>query len=416
MNAPQKSILDMSDAEVMAMSSPPPATSTATTGDESDDTDDANGTPDATDTVTPPDPAAEDGADAAGTNTDDTGADAAADPDGAAAGGDGTGAGQGDAAGDAGDVAAVAKPDAPAPSDAKPADTPVPQPGVKPAGPSTDAEFAAVGKELFVPFKANGKDFQVESIDEARKLMQMGCNYTKKLQELQPVKRIITMLSNNQLLDEGKLAYLIDLEQKKPEAIQKLLADSQFDPLTADKEAAARYTPGPHQVSDLELQFTEALDEVAASPTGGELISEVQGQWDPASKQALFQNPALLRTINEHKAMGLYAVIHAEVERQRTLGQIPASTPYLQAYKAMGDMLHEQGRLQPQATQRAAPAAVVPAAPVETRVVAPPVQVAASDKAKAAASTKSSTPAAKGQVNYLDLSDDEFQKQVGARL
>ena len=415
-NNNEPSFLEMDDATVMAMSSPTPIPAGSAEGDD---------TPPAAaeapqEPAAAPSPAAEeDGEDAGAANNDGSDAGAPAGPNGAAAGGDGTGEGQGDGDGAGGGATPEDEPGKPP---AKPDTAPNPadklqdgKPADKPAATST-VDFESVGKAVMTPFKANGKDFQVQSADEAVKLMQMGVNYTKKMQELQPVKRIITMLSNNQLLDEGKLAYLIDLDKKNPQAIQKLLADSNFDPHAVDKDAADSYTPGQHQVSDLEVQFAEALDEVAASPTGSALISEVQGQWDQASKQALFQNPALLRQINEHKAMGLYDVIHAEVERQRTLGQIPAGTPYLQAYKAMGDMLHTQGRLVPpqQAQAPAAPAVIT--APVETRVVTPPAQVVANDKAKAAAPTKSTRPAAPAQINYLDMPDEDFQKQLAGRV
>ena len=35
--------------------------------------------------------------------------------------------------------------------------------------------------KLFAPFKANGKDIKVDSVEEAIALMQMGANYSKKM-------------------------------------------------------------------------------------------------------------------------------------------------------------------------------------------------------------------------------------------
>ena len=51
--------------------------------------------------------------------------------------------------------------------------------------------------------------------------MQMGAGYGRKLQDMQPHLKTLRMLEKNNLLDEGKLSYLIDLDQKNPDAIKK---------------------------------------------------------------------------------------------------------------------------------------------------------------------------------------------------
>lgn len=207
-------------------------------------------------------------------------------------------------------------------------------------------DYEAAYKKIMAPFKANGREIQLQSPEEAIKLQQMGANYTKKMQALQPNLRLVKMLENNELLDEGQLSYLIDLHQKKPEAIQKLLADSKFDPLEADVEKAATYVPGDHRVSESEVQFQTVLDDVESTPTGQELISEVAKQWDADSRQALFKDPRVLTEINNQKANGLYGLISAEVERRRVLGDLQG-VPFLTAYEAVGKDLHAKGLLVP---------------------------------------------------------------------
>ena len=264
-------------------------------------------------------------------------------------------------------------------------------------------------KILGQPIKANGKDFQVRSPEEAERLIQMGLNYTKKMQAWQPRMRVVTMLENNGLMDEAKLSHLIDLSKGDPLAIQKLLADSKFDPMTVDADKAASYKPGSHQVSDAEMAFNAALDDLESSDTGVELITEVSKQWDEQSRQAVFQNPDILRTINEQKQLGLYARIVTEMDHLKTLGHLQG-VPFLQAYKAVGDMLHDQGRLNPNAAPKQ------PEEPVETRVATPAPKVANAAKAAAASPTKASPAAVKTEQNFLDLPDDQFLKQMQGRV
>lgn len=292
----------------------------------------------------------------------------------------------------------------------KPVETTVTDPAAPrdPLTYSAEEKVAAFDK-MMAPFKANGRDFKVQSPDEAIRLQQQGANYTKKMQTLQPQLRIVKMLENSKLLDENKLAHLIDLSQGNPLAIQKLLADTGFDPMTVDKDKATDYKPGNHQVTDLEFQFNTALDDVLETPTGQELVNEVHGQWDKASKQVLFENPELLTSMNQQKANGLYKLITDEVERQKVLGTIGPEVPFLQAYRAMGDMLHAQGRLKP----AAAPTPSVPAQqPTEIRTAVPASPVTNSDKAAAAATTKAAGTVEKPVPNFLGQSDEEFMRDL----
>lgn len=55
---------------------------------------------------------------------------------------------------------------------------------------------------------------ELRDSSEAVQLMQKGANYTRKMQDIAPHRKVLLMLENNGLLDEGKLSYLIDLEKK----------------------------------------------------------------------------------------------------------------------------------------------------------------------------------------------------------
>lgn len=269
-------------------------------------------------------------------------------------------------------------------------------------------EEKAAALDQLMTFKANGREVKLETPEEALKLQQMGANYTKKMQALQPVLRVVKMLENNKLMDEAQLSYLIDLHQKKPEAIQKLLADSAFDPLTADVEKAAEYVPGDHRVSENEIQFETILEEVESSPTGPELIAEVAQQWDADSRQALFKDPRLLIAINDQKANGLYGRIAGEIERRRVLGDL-RGVPFLQAYEAVGKDLQAKGLLVPEA---AVPRQEAPV----TRVVVPAPAVANSERAKAAMPTKAVTTPSKQDFSPFEVPDDEFMKKMEGRV
>ncbi len=216
-------------------------------------------------------------------------------------------------------------------------------------GPKTAEEFEAAYKKLMAPFKANGRELTPSSPDEAVRLMQMGANYTKKMQALKPNLRLMRMLENQGLLEESKLSYLIDLDRKDPKAIQKLLHGSNVDPLDIDVASEPTYEPGNHAPSEQEMNFHDAVDTVAQTPTGKETISHINSSWDQTSKKAIYQEPDLLRIIDEQRANGIYRQIADEIDRRRVFGELTA-TPFIQAYKQIGDELHAQGKLTPTGT------------------------------------------------------------------
>ena len=271
--------------------------------------------------------------------------------------------------------------------------------------PAGEVDYKATHEQIMAPFKANGKTMQVKSVEEAIQLMQMGANYTRKMQELQPHRKTLLMLENNGLLDEGKLSFLIDLDKKNPEAIKKLLQDAKIDPLDVDLEKESTYQEGNHKVSDEEAQFRLVLDELNSNPVGRETLQTINSTWDQASKEVLWKQPEVMNTIYQQRENGVYARITAEIDRRRTLGVIQVGVPFLEAYRVVGDELHKAGAFndlfKPKATA---------VAPVATRA-AMPKPTGLDPKAEAAAVHRGSPSKTTPPFEAMQkASDDEFLK------
>lgn len=273
---------------------------------------------------------------------------------------------------------------------------------------------------IMAPFKANGRQFHLNSPDEAIRLMQMGANYNKKMQGLKPALKVVKMLESNNLLDTDKISFLIDLEKKNPQAIQKLLHESQIDPMDIDTTSEPAYQPGNYAVSDQEMAFHDALGDVTSTPTGKDTVSLINSQWDQPSKEAIYQDPNILRIINDQRANGIYDAITAEMDRQMMLGMLDAGTPFIMAYKQVGDTLHNAGKLVPTgSTAQDNPGSEnqgqeEPSNPVvvDTRTAPRRKPVTNSDKARAAAPARSAPKTAPNSPNPLTMTDDEIMAAV----
>lgn len=294
------------------------------------------------------------------------------------------------------------------------------EPEVKPQAPVEGAaaeapSFEELYGKVMAPFKANGREFKPESPEEAIKLMQLGANYTKKMSKLAPNLKLMRMLENNGLLDESKLNYLIDLNKKDTGAVHRFLKEAKIDPLDIDPNTPVQYNPGNHQVSDNEMAFHEAITTVSDTPMGKETIAHVNEAWDTKSKQMLYQDPQILEVINEQRANGIYTKISAEVDRQRTLGNL-VNVPFIQAYHQVGGHLHKAGLL---GSPSIAPVTPGLAPVLETRADPVRKQMTNGDKARAASPAPKSAqtePKSLDPFSPFTMSDAEIMALTNRRF
>ena len=266
---------------------------------------------------------------------------------------------------------------------------------------SAEIDYKAFYDSIMGPIKANGKTFQARSAEEAVRLMQMGMNYTQKMQHLAPYRKRIQMLQNAGLLEDDKLNYLIDLAKGNPEAVKKLLKDNKLDPLDMNLEDEPKYVPGNHTVTDAEVQIQTIVDDLKSTPQGLETLRLING-WDQASLGEVYKTPSMIATLHEQRQSGVYDFIMKEMEHQKMLGNIPEGTPFLEAYKAVGDycLRQQQAKAQQQAVQN------IPNGTLHRKQT-----TSVNTQVKAAAPSNRSKKPAQQFIDPFSLSDEEFEKQ-----
>ncbi len=269
---------------------------------------------------------------------------------------------------------------------------------------------------LLAPLKANGKTIELKSPDELRQLAQMGANYTKNMQQLAPDRKILKMLENNGIKDEAQLSFFIDLKNKNPEAIKKLIKESGIDVMDIDTSQEPNYVPGDHKISDVEDRFQTTLNSMRDTDDGKETLQIIHTTWDDTSKNLLWENPDIMSIMNEQRRAGVYDLISNEVERQRVLGIISPAIPFVHAYKTVGDQMVKENKFAGlESNQQTTNTTVTPVTPIATKVATPKPQVANNNKAAAA----SVTPTSAKPVLTNDLSnmkDEDFMKIMNGRL
>lgn len=268
----------------------------------------------------------------------------------------------------------------------------------EPSGTLSERSKAEAYDMIMGDFKAANKTMSVASPEDALQLMQMGVDYRRKMMEIKPARKSHKLLEDNGI-DESTLSFLIDVYNKRPEALAKLLQDSGLETYELDEDMANNYTPNHYSVSDNSLALDDVINDLSQNDEGNQVLSIVSSVWDEESRRYFGTNPKDMYILQNHISDGTFKMITDIMERERVMGRLEGMSD-IDAYRTVGTHLASQGSLPAVKSQRKQP--------IGKRSSAKKEVSNASRKAAAAPSSigKSSAPA----INYLAMSDEEFKK------
>ena len=256
-----------------------------------------------------------------------------------------------------------------------------------------EVDYKSIYEQVFKPFKANGKEITPKSVEDIISLMQMGANYTKKMQLMAPMKKVVQSLDNAKI-DEQELNFLIDVSKGDKEAIKQLLIKHKIDPLEIDLDGDNTYSPKNNIASDEDVEFNDTLMDIHDSlPRIQEILNNT---WDDNSKKAILKDPRLMRALHEEVQMGRFDEVQKRLEAEKTFGR----------YKGISDV-NAYIDLVSKMEQERMKTKVQPETPTRTESTKkiPDKSKAAPTKGKTSKSSSSLTA-----KDLLSMSDDEFNK------
>ena len=255
-------------------------------------------------------------------------------------------------------------------------------------------DIKAAYEAIFKPFKANGKEIAPKTVDDVISLMQMGANYTKKMQLMAPMKRSVESLNKAGITDTD-LNFLIDIHNGDKEAIKKLLEKHKVDPIDLDMENT-NYVPKNNIVSDSDIEYANILEDIQPSlPKIQKIITE---QWDPKSKEYLLKDPQLMKALHEEIEMGRFDKVQTMVEMEKTFGRAKGKSDIEIYIDLVSKIATEQNTATPSNTNKSLPDQTV-TKPIPDKTKAAPVRTKQSNQG---------TPLS--EKDLFSLSDEEFMK------
>lgn len=267
-------------------------------------------------------------------------------------------------------------------------------------------------EQVSKPFKADGRDITVRNAEDAIRLMQQGANYSRRMQELKPIKHIHRMLQDHGLADTSKLNFAIDLIKGDKTAITKLLKDHNIDSMDLDTNSEVSYQGNNYAGNAQANAFRDELENVMAQPNGKALVTDIHSNWDDASKNKLQEDPSILGNLNQMYSSGVYKRIVDEIAYQRTVGGIADGTPFLEAYDRVGKAMNDAGAFDDINKKTEEPGLQIRQQPIASgtrKAATAPKKPAPNPHLSSAPASKSSSPAQQ-KPEFNALSDEDFLK------
>ena len=263
------------------------------------------------------------------------------------------------------------------------------------------------------PIKASGREVQIRNPQHARNFIEMGIDYNKKMQAMKPHMSTLKTLEREGLLDPSKtdrLNLLLEVEKGNKDALKRLIAESDIDPLDlADEEVieeGRQYQPQNHMMSEKEVEIEEALNAIEGSEGQQRTLNVMTKEFDSKSREIISDNPRYIVALNQDIQNGIFDDVMKEVQYKRDMNMVQPGISDMELYIQTVEEINSVP-VQPNIQQATKPANSAPRSKSNR------------SKKLGMSSSKASKQNSKQQfdpMQVMEMSDDEFEKRFGDQL
>lgn len=199
-------------------------------------------------------------------------------------------------------------------------------------------------KPAFGTVKIDGEEIPLNSQEDLAQLANLGTKYASLAKKFKPIQKIAKMLEKNDLLSPEKVNYIIDVMKGNKKAISKLIKDSNLDPFTdIDIDHTESYKSNSYDITDQEIAMDEVMEEIRDDSAFGATTQAIVNM-DASSQAKFFDNPDLVKVLNNQIKSGDFDKIQKEIKRLKALDYLPKADDFV-TYFNVGKSLYAAGKL-----------------------------------------------------------------------
>ena len=287
---------------------------------------------------------------------------------------------------------------------------------------NSDAEKEVVEEpvqpEQTYKFKANGLEYEFsekEVKDQFPKVFGQAMDYTKKMQKIKPWRKTIDAIEQANISNDD-LNLAIDVLKGDKGAIGELLKRTGVDALELDTEENS-YEPKDYGRDETTLALKDVVDEISADPEYSRTQKVLGNDWDEGSWNRMSQDPSMIKALHVDMKNGVFDKVQPIADKLKIYDGGKKSD--LDYYMEAGQVFYAQQDADNAANAAAKQAEVAKTAEaaklaelerVKTETTNREIEKQKAVKRKSAAPTKSGSAAKTGVTDYLDDSDEDFDK------
>jgi hypothetical protein len=259
-------------------------------------------------------------------------------------------------------------------------------------------------------FKANGKDYTF-SEDEVKaqfpKIFGQAMDYTKKMQAMKPWRKTIDAMEQAKL-NHDDVNLMIDVLKGDKDAIAEVIKRTGVDALELDTEDS-KYVAKDYGRDDATLALRDVIDEISGDPEYETTHKILANEWDDTSWKRLSSDPEMIKLLHIDVKNGMFQRLQPIADKLKTYDR--GSKSDLEYYgEAARQYAYETQQAQRATEERninEARAKELDAVRANQQKV---VNTKEAAQARKAATPVKKTAGVKKVVDYLDDSDEEYDK------
>lgn len=281
-----------------------------------------------------------------------------------------------------------------------------------------DVKETSAQPEQKYKFKANGLEYEFsreEMEKQFPRVFGQAMDYTRKMQKIKPWRKTIDAIEQANISNDD-LNLAIDVLKGDKDAIGELLKRTGVDALELDPEES-NYEPKDYGRDEATLALNDVIDEISTDPEYARTQRVLGKDWDDTSWNRMSQNPSMIKALHIDMKNGVFDKVQPIADKLKIYdgGRKSDLDYYLEAgqsYYAQVAAEETASKVNEQADTAKAIELAKEAelARVKSENAKREIERQKAEKRKSAAPVTNVSTATTGVTDYLDDSDEEFEK------
>jgi len=265
-------------------------------------------------------------------------------------------------------------------------------------------------------FKANGMEYEFTEEEikaQFPTVFGQAMDYTKKMQQIKPWRKTIDAIEQAKL-SQDDINLAIDVLKGDKEAIGELLKRTGIDALDLDTENV-NYEPKDYGRDEKTLALKDVIEEISVDPEYNVTQRVLTNDWDEASWSMITEDPQMVKALHVDVKTGMYDKVQPIAAKLKVYDggrktdldyyKEAAKVYFAEQSKAEQEVLAAKAKAEEARMAKEAELQRVQAEAAKRDTVKQKAE-----KRKRAVPTKKGAGTTKGKTDYLDDSDEDFEK------